>query len=194
MPPKAKFTREEIINASLTIVRQKGVDALTARELGKWLGSSARPIFTAFKNMDEVIYELIISAKKLYREYIEKGLSEEIPFRGVGKQYILFAIKEPKLFMLLFMTEKKETLTMSNILSVIDDNYDKILNSITSCYNIEKEKAIALYKHLWIYSHGIATLCATGMCRFEPDEINNMISEVFISLIKNMSQEVENNA
>ena len=34
MPPKPKFTREEIIQAALTVVSQKGVDALTAREGG----------------------------------------------------------------------------------------------------------------------------------------------------------------
>lgn len=194
MPPKAKFTREEIIDASLSIVQKNGIESLTARELGKALGSSTRPIFTVFKNMDEVIYELKISVKELYKKYIEIGLSEDKPFRGVGKQYILFAIKEPKLFMWLFMTGQKEVLTMSNVLSIIDDNYNKILNSIISCYNIEKKKAIILYKHLWIYSHGIATLCATGICHFEAEEINAMISEVFISLIKNMSEEACQNA
>ena len=40
MPPKAKFTRAEIIEAALNIVRTDGYEALTSRALGTYLGSS----------------------------------------------------------------------------------------------------------------------------------------------------------
>ena len=33
MPPKAKFSREEIIDAAINIVREDGFDALTSRTL-----------------------------------------------------------------------------------------------------------------------------------------------------------------
>ena len=64
MPPKAKFSREEIIDAAINIVREDGFDALTSRALGTKLGSSARPIFTVFQNMEEVQQVVIITAKK----------------------------------------------------------------------------------------------------------------------------------
>ena len=98
MPPKAKFTKAEIIEAALNIVRADGYEALTSRALGTYLGSSARPIFTVFKNMEEVQQDMIKSAKALYKEYVNKGLTTEPPFKGVGTQYILFAVNEPKLF------------------------------------------------------------------------------------------------
>ena len=41
---------------------------------------------------------MIKSAKALYKEYVNKGLTTEPPFKGVGTQYILFAVNEPKLF------------------------------------------------------------------------------------------------
>ena len=47
-----------------------------------------------------------------------------------------------------------------------------------------KKIAEKLYRHLWIYSHGIATLCTTKMCRFTGEEISQMITEVFTSLLK----------
>lgn len=40
MPPKPRFTREEIVAAALDIVSRQGIEALTARELGEALGSS----------------------------------------------------------------------------------------------------------------------------------------------------------
>ena len=54
MPPKFRYTREEMIAAALELVRQGGKDALTARALGAKLGCSAKPIFGLFRNMEEL--------------------------------------------------------------------------------------------------------------------------------------------
>lgn len=186
MPPKPKFSKDEIIEAALNIVRADGISSLTARALGLKLGSSARPIFTVFQSMEEVQQAVMEAAKKLYREYVEKGLSEKIAFKGVGTQYILFAVTEPKLFQLLFMAEQKDIPDLSGVLPLIDESYEKILLSIQNGYGINEASAQNLYQHLWIYSHGIAALCATKMCRFTGAELGEMISEIFISLLKNL--------
>lgn len=188
MPPKAKFKKEEIIEAALNIVKTDGFEALTSRELGARLGSSARPIFTVFKNMDEVQQAVIESAKTLYKEYIKKGLTEEHPFKGVGTQYILFSVNEPKLFQLLFMTEQPQIPDLSGVLPLIEESYEEILLSIQDDYGINDSSAKKLYHHLWIYTHGIAALCATKMCRFTGAEISSMITEVFTSILKNIKE------
>lgn len=184
MPPRAKFAKEEIINAGLAILRERDISAVTAREIGKYLKSSARPIFTTFQNMNEVMEGIEEKARQIYSEYVQNGLKEAIAFRGVGQAYIMFAVKEPKLFQLLFMSKQKEDLGVNKILPEIEDNYDAIVNSITDNYPVSKDEAIMLYRHLWIYSHGIATLCATSMCKFSGEEIGNMLTEVFKSLLK----------
>ncbi len=184
MPPSAKFTKEEIISAALSIVRMEGIDKLTARALGVKLNSSSRPIFTVFQSMDEVQNAVISAAQDVYNEYIQQGLSQKIKFKGVGEQYIVFAIREPKLFQLLFMQEQKNVPGIAGVLPLIDSNFEDILLSVQEGYGLDRPTAYNLYKHLWIYTHGIATLCATGMCRFTGEEIGKMISEVFISLLK----------
>ncbi len=188
MPPKAKFTREEIIEAAFSIVKADGFEALTSRALGKRLGSSARPIFTVFQSMDEVQQAVIQSAKALYKKYVDQGLTWEHPFKGVGTQYILFAVKEPKLFQLLFMTEQPQIPDLSGVLPLIEESYGEILLSIQNDHGISEQSAQRLYHHLWIYTHGIATLCATKMCRFTGDEISSMITEVCMSILKNMKE------
>ncbi len=188
MPPKAKFTKEEITEAALNIVQTNGFEALTARELGTRLGSSARPIFTVFKNMGEVQQAVIQSAKTVYKEYVNKGLKEEHPFKGVGTQYILFSVNEPKLFQLLFMTEQSQKPDLSGVLPLIEESYEEILSSLQEEYEINEHLAEKLYHHLWIYTHGIATLCATKMCYFTGVEISSMITEVFMSLLKNIKE------
>lgn len=187
MPPKFKFTKEEIIDAALEIVREKGMDALTARALGERLESSSKPIFSLFENMEEVQTETLKAARAVYNEYVKIGLASDNAFRGVGSQYIIFAVKEPKLFQLLFMSEQTEKRTALGILPMIDDNYEEILASVRDPYGLDDDSAKTLYRHLWIYSHGIASLIASGVCSFAPEEIGEMITEVFKSLLKNRS-------
>lgn len=188
MPPKAKFTKEEIIEAALEIVRNEGFFALTARALGARLGSSARPIFTVFQSMEEVQQAVIDAAKALYKEYIQKGLSDTPAFKNVGMQYILFSVNEPKLFQLLFMKEHTDVPELSAVLPIIDENYDAILLSVKEGYGVTRETAEKLYRHLWIYTHGIAALCATKTCRFTGEEISTMLTEVFVGLLKSLNQ------
>ena len=188
MPPTAKFTKEHIAKTALNMVREQGLDILTARELGKRLGSSSCPIFTLFKNMDEVQQSVIESAKALYKEYVEKGLAQTPAFKGVGTQYILFAANEPNLFQLLFMTQQKAVPNIDGILPLIDESYEQILMSIVTGYDIPRSEAQKLYRHLWIYTHGIATLCVTKMCHFTEEEISAQMSEVFVSLLKNIEK------
>ena len=183
MPPKAKFTKEQIANAALKLIRENGPEALTARTLAKELGSSACPIFTVFNNMDEVLNETKKQAKALYAKYIQKGLSEDKAFKGVGTQYIQFAKDEPKLFQLLFMTEM-DIGNVENFLPVIDENYSLILESVKTPYGLNDADANNIYTHLTIYTHGIATLIARKVVNFTEDNIDRMLTEIFIGLLK----------
>ena len=183
MPPKAKFSKEEIIDAGLAILRERDISAVTAREIGNYLVSSARPIFTVFENMSEVLDGIENRAREIYSEYVKQGLQQSPAFKGVGQAYIRFAINEPKLFQLLFMRKLSGDIGVNKILPEIDDNYPAILKSITDEYPVSTDDAVILYRHLWIYSHGIATLCATSMCRFTGEGIGNMLTEVFKALL-----------
>lgn len=188
MPPKAKFTREEIIAAALELTREQGIEAVTARELGNRLNSSTRPIFTVFKNMEEVNAKIISAAKALYKQYVKKGLEQQLAFRGVGAAYIEFAVREPKLFQLLFMNEKQGVSDIDHILNLLDESYEDILKSVREPYHLQEETAKKLYRHLWVYTHGIATLCATRVCGFTGEEIEKMLTEVFISLLEKLKK------
>lgn len=192
MPPKCKFTREEIIEAAMGILREEGFGAITARALGERLGSSSKPVFSVFRNMEEVQAEVKKKAREVYSQYVREGLSGSPAFKGVGEQYIRFAGREPELFRLLFMTEQNPEPEISGVLPVIEENYEKILSSIRDNYPVGEEAAMRLYRHLWIYTHGIAALMVTNVCRFQPEEIARMLTQVFRSLLKNELESAEN--
>lgn len=71
MPPKPKYTKEEIVTAAFELVREAGSDALTAREVGKRLSTSSSPIFTVFRDMDELREAVRTMAKARFDAYMQ---------------------------------------------------------------------------------------------------------------------------
>lgn len=186
MPPRAKFTKEEIISAALEIARRDGLEAVTARELGNQLHSSVSPVFTVFHNMEAIQQAVIDEARKCYNEYVKKGLAQNKSFKGMGMQYIKFAFDEPRLFQILFMRALPGNISCGNILELIEDNYMPGVQAILNEYDVSEKEAKELYYHLWVYSHGIAVLHVTGMCKFTREEISRQLGEVFKGLLVGM--------
>lgn len=193
MPPKPKYERAAILSAALGIVKERGMGALTARELGSALSCSSQPVFTVFRNMEEVQSEVRTLAMALYATYVQRGLLEEKPFLGVGRQYILFAMQEPKLFQLLFMTERSDTFNVSEALPVIDENYEAILSAAMAQNALNRADAQRFYRHLWVYAHGLAALCATGVTRPSPQELDALFEDVSMALVMRIKAESERN-
>lgn len=183
MPPKSKFTKKEVLEKAFEIARTDGIDKITSRELGKQLGSSARPIFTVYESMDELKADVITEAKELYKKYVQQGLKNELAFKGVGMAYIRFASEEPVLFQLLFMSARTELTNVTQILPLIDASYEDILQSVQKPYGLSTQAADKIYQHLWTYTHGIATMCATQLCNYTEEEISERLTEIFKSLL-----------
>lgn len=177
MPPKARFTRKEIIKKAIDLAKREGMEGLTARELGKELESSARPIFTVFESMNEVKDAVRAYAKDTYLQYTGMGLKQENALEGYCMAHIIFAMKEPKLFDILFLgdtTKKTNALMMQG-----EECYIQLLENLKNAYHIEEAKAKRLYEHAWVYSHGIAVLCAENRCEFSAENINSMMREAY---------------
>ena len=183
MPPKPKFTKEEIVAAALELVSEKGIEALTARELGARLGSSARPIFTVFNSMEEVQVEVRAAALKRFESYAEKAMHYTPVFKQVGMQMILFAMEEPKLYQLVYMSENAGATDFEGIVDRLGDVAQLCVDVIQRDYSLSEKDAKALFEHVWIYTFGIGALCATGMCRFSQDEIIQMLGQDFMAML-----------
>lgn len=183
MPPKPKFTREEIIAAALRLVSKRGVDALTAQALGQELGSSARPIFTVFQNMEEVRKEVRLAALHQFECFAEKATHYTPAFKQFGMQMILFALEEPHLYRLLFMEGDGQAHGFAEVFANLGEPAGVCVDILRKEYGLSGEEAMALFRHVWIYTYGIGSLCATGMCRFPEEEINDLLGQDFMAML-----------
>lgn len=183
MPPKAKFTKEQITKAALCVVSEKGAQALTAKELGAALGTSTTPIFTVFNSMQEVQDAVMLAAMERFEEYAHKAAHLEPVFKQIGMQMILFAKEEPELYQLIFMSSISEAQTFDDIYAHLGSLADECLNVLQKDYDLSKADAKTLFEHVWIHTFGIGALCATGMCDFSHEQIAQMLTQDFTAMM-----------
>lgn len=191
MAPKFKFTKEEVLTVTIDFIRENGIEALTARELAKKLDSSTKVIFSLFSNMKNLEDEAKFAAENIFSEKVNLALKDNSPFKRLGVEYILFSKNEPKLFQWLFMKKGIEVESFKDFLPMRDYEYKSVIESIDEEYKISIENSKKLYEHLFIYSHGIATLTVTGIHNFTATEIIEYMTEVTKSLIIQYLKEID---
>ena len=184
MAPKNKFTKEEMIEAALRVVRAKGIDGLTAKALANELGTSTQPVFTAFGSMVNAKAEVYAATIRVYDRYANTGLQEKIPFLGVGMQYIRFAREEPALYRLLFLTESKEFSAMS----AMEHLQELVRPMLMNIYHITAEEADVYFRDLWLVVHSLATLIVTGDCTYSDREIGQILTGFSVSICKSIKE------
>lgn len=184
MPPKPKFTKEEIVDAAVRLVSQRGVEGLTARELGKALGSSARPVFTAFRSMEEIHQEVRRAAMRQFEAYEEEKLAEMPVFKQAGMKMVLFGTRQPKLYQLLFMQENRAAVTFEDVFGALGRTAETCIEAIQQDYALSLPDAKRLFENVWIYTFGVGVLCATGVCHFTEEQAGELLTTEFQAVLR----------
>lgn len=189
MPPKPKFTKDEIIRCALDIVREKGIDCLTARELGAALGSSARPIFTLYESMDDLVKDVRCAAMSLFEDHVSPKACDMPIFKQIGMGMIGFALNEPRLYNFLFMRELGENESFDALSLSLGSMFGWSVDALRTDYGLSGSQAVRVFENVWIYTFGIGALCAGGACKFSFDELSSMLTDEFCAIL----QYVKNN-
>lgn len=184
MAPKNKFTRDEMVEAALRVVRAKGIDGLTAKTLADELGTSTQPVFTAFGSMDAVRREVYAAAVRVYDGYTNTELKEKIPFFGVGMQYVRFAREEPELYRLLFLTRTQEYSAIKSM----EHLRELVRPTLVKIYHITAAEADIYFRDLWFVVHSLSTLIVTGDCSYSDGEIAQILTGMSISICKSIKE------
>jgi len=173
MPPKPKFTKEELVQAALELTREGGLDQVVARTLGKKLNTAPSTIFTHYNSVEEIRQAVMDAARKLYNGYVEEGLNMVPPMKGFGVQYIRFAMEEPNLYSVLFMKKRDDFKYVDFIIN--EGHYERIIAAAEKDFMLNRKQAEFLYHNMWAYAHGLAVMSATGVCNFSLEEISQML-------------------
>lgn len=190
MPPKAKHTREEIVQVAFEMTREKGFDAVTTREIGRKLGTSSSPIFTLFKNMNEVKQEVRKLAMKKFEGYVADVRNYSPAFKQFGIKMVEFAINEPKLFQILYIDEHEKSATFDDVVKELGAPATDCKELLKEEHNLTDDEAALLFEQVWLHTFSMCVLIVNNVCSFSQEQISRTLSIGFqgmLGLIKSGS-------
>lgn len=174
MPRKVQYSREMIIEAAIEMVRAKGADSINARDLGEWLGCSSRPLFTAFRNMEELIDAVRqeVSQRFLQRVRAARDADSPVPAaKRMGMCIVQFAQNEPNLYKFIHWTGE-QMLDVKELSHIMATQYQ-------TDYQLSDDDALAFFDHMMIFNMGLCSLITNGVRRFTREQVEQILLEQF---------------
>lgn len=182
MPPKLKVTREQIKEVSMKIAETSGIEAITARELGKRLGVSSRPLYSIFSSVDELKREVVGMICDFFAAELSKERDSSDDFFKVGLNYLDFARNHPEFYRILHSTG---TRYMGDHLRTAKEIIvEQIRDKSEYYFGFTKEEMSDLYRKLGIFSHGLADLLARGSRSISEEDARQMLFETGGALVR----------
>lgn len=187
MPPRPKFTKEQVLQAALGIVDSEGESALTARRLGEVLGSSPRPIFTLFEGMQDLKKQLHDGpAMDAFNSYCDAFMAstpadEKAPFKRFGYCLVSFATERPGLFAFLFISGGSGTSSYADWLWT--NQARSSIELLVAEYGLDEETASVLFRETWLHTFSLCVLRVTGAAQVTDEEVSLSLSRGFQGLL-----------
>ncbi|MBO4902134.1 MAG: TetR/AcrR family transcriptional regulator [Lachnospiraceae bacterium] len=175
MPPKPKYTKDQLIDVAVDIIRADGIKAITAQSLAAKLHVTPPSVFSHFSTVEDIREAAIERTREIYDTYVQKGLSMNPPFKGFAMQFVQFAVDEPMLFQLLFASRKDDP--RFEEYSLMEGHTEFILKAIRDTFPLTEEECQELYIYTSIFTHGIASMTATGACLFSEEETAELLGK-----------------
>lgn len=176
MPPKARITKEMIVDAAFLLVRKKGFEKITAQSVAEELGCSTQPIMSHFKKVEDLRMTVAEKADQYHSAYLMK-ISGEDPLLEVGLNYIRFAREEGNLFRLLFQSGGFSGTCLWD--SLTSPELQPLLEMVSREAKISPEDAGKAFKALFLVVHGYASMFAANEMEYDESEIKADLTLIF---------------
>ena len=180
MPPVRKITKEDIIKKSLFLVNEEGLTSLNARRLAKELMCSTQPIFSQFKNMEELNSAVVDEIYHIFDKYMLKENYNHLVYKDIGLNYIHFAKEYPNYFKILFQIDKK--LKARSFVELTGPS-KRIFETIQKQTGLSNEDVVKFHIKMWFYVNGIANLVSNNTCEFTDIDLDNFLKEQYLSML-----------
>ncbi len=177
MARRVTISKEVILQAALNMLIRDGYSSINIKTLAKEIGCSTQPIAWHFENMEGLRsaladYTLAYAAGQVVLD----GTNELAAFESMGRSYVRMAVREPNLFRFLYLGENtKGMVTSFKDIGTGAQGQERI-GRIAAYFGITAESVKRYWQNTVIYSHGVATLVATGVIKATEEEMMDMIN------------------
>lgn len=190
MPPKAKITKEMIVEAAFNIVQKEGVEKVTARSISEQLNCSTQPVLYYFSTVEDIKKLVYKNVDEYHTDYImDTDTDYGNPMLTIGMNYIRFAINESNLFRFLFQSNEFSGVGMLDLLET--EELLPILTVLQNELDMSMEDTKDVFRTLFIFAHGYASLYANNTMIYNEVNVIRALEKIFYGAIY-ATKEVEN--
>lgn len=156
--------RAMIVDAALALLHQRGLEAVTIRNVAQRLGVGAMTLYTYIGGQTELLAEMARQGFEMLSEGCDASSTLEIDedWRGGSRSYLQFALDNPNLYNLMFsLPPDKGGVDESILQSGFQNLIDKVRLRLDdgSCNAAELDRrALQSAGRFWIALHGLASL------------------------------------
>lgn len=176
MPKQVQYTKNDIVNASIEILRSQGSEALTARTIGKQLGCSVGPLFRTFSNMDDLMNSVREKSEEIFRKYISDSVYYRPAFKEFGMRLIRFAKENPNLFHYLVLAK-------GNSNYIAHEVARDCLKQTAADFGLTVKQTDFVFEQIWPYACGLAQLCSKNPETYTEKRVSQLLSNQFAALL-----------
>ena len=178
MPPKAKITKDMVIDAAFEIARTTGAENINARTVSEKLNCSTQPVMYHFSTIEELKKAAYEKSDHYHSEYLMniKNPQENVML-GIGLNYIRFAIEEPYLFRFIFQSGFA---VENSLLEMIDsEELTPIISVMQKGMDMSIEQTKEVFITLALFVHGYASIITNNSLEYDEELIKMHLKRVY---------------
>lgn len=193
MPPKAKITKDMIIEAAFEIARKAGADNINARTVSEKLNCSTQPIMYHFSTIEKLKKAAYEKSDQYHTEYLTNITNpQENVMLGIGLNYIRFAMNEPHLFRFLFQSGY---VSENSLPEMIDsEGLQPVISMMQHAMSISMEQTKEVFLTLALFVHGYASIIANNALEYDEKLIKVHLERVYTGAISALTDKGTNNS
>ncbi len=171
MKQPSVYTRENIIDAAVELIREEGWPRVTTRKIATQMGASTMPIYSHVKSVEELEGELRAKVRNMLKDFQLRSYTDQ-PLLNLAFGYVVFARDEKQLFRFLYLDkpERIESGDLSGMRDSFFEQFGKESPVGAALSAMEEAGQEAMIQNTWIFTHGLAMLVNSGTLGKCPDE------------------------
>jgi len=174
MPPKIKFSKNEVIGAAMSVVEEKGLNSLTARNVAFKLDSSTAPVYNHFTTMDDLALSVMKETQRVLLEYASRPYTDRV-FLNMGTGVAMFALEHPRLYRALML----EGDNYSDVVREFFETLEADLTRDSRFISLSDGERHLLLNKMWTFTHGLASMICAGLIKdCDQDYIINTLMDI----------------
>ena len=179
MPRPANPTlRDDILTTALRLIEEKGVSALTMREVAGTLGYSATALYQHFESKEELLLTLKLQAGDLLTAAMEIARKEPTllaQLQAMGAGYIRFGLENPTYYRLIFQETTAEVMPTPQQLARMRQSWSIMRDTLANWLAEQRIQGVDADQEanvLWAMVHGLVSLRLANRLDFDdPQEM-----------------------